>query len=139
MNLGLLEDRDLYQLAAEIVTEDGSGVDNAQISGLLATIRASGSYNMLRRMAEHQLEKARKEGDRSAGKAAFFDRLLKGLRQVDRHADDFVSESLSPVEGKPSRKEKETRRKEKARWSGRLASTLITHIAAEHRWQGSRR
>jgi len=135
MSLGLFEDRDLYQLAAKIVTEDIRGVNNAQISGLLVTIRSSGSHNKLRRMAEHQLEKARKDGDRGANKAAFYDRLLKELRQLAHHAEEL----LGPMKGEVSQEKKVARRNEKEQLSTRLASTLMTHIAAEHRWQGRRR
>ena len=63
MKLGLLEDGDLYRMAGEVVPEGGSGVDNAQITGLLSAARASGSYLLLRAMTQHQYEKARKDGD----------------------------------------------------------------------------
>jgi len=83
-------------------------------------------------MTQHQLEKARKDGDRGAERASFYDRLFKALQLVEKRADEYVRASSPLVGGKANRTEKE-------RLSGRLASTLMTHVAAEHRWQGSRR
>jgi hypothetical protein len=133
VNLGLLEDRILPALAKDVVPEGGSGVDNTQISGLLSTIRASGSYAVLRTMTQHQFEKARKEGDRSADRAAFYDRLFKALQQVENHADKYARAKASQSASKSELK------KDKDRWSGHLASILMTHVAAEHWWQGSGR
>ena len=128
MKLGLLEDSTLYHLAKEVVPDGGSGVDNAQISGLLNTIRASGSSTVLRTMTQHQLEKARKGGDREAPRAAFYERLFKALQQVEKHADDYVRATFASEGAKADRKRRD-------QWSGRLALTLMIHIAGEHRWR----
>lgn len=132
MTLALLEDTTLYRLATDVVPQGGSGVDNAQISGLLSTARASGSCTVLRAMTQHQLEKARKEGDRSASRAAFYDRLFRALQQVEKHADEHVRANA------PAGEVKSALKKRKDDLAGRLAVTLMTHVAAEHRWQGSR-
>jgi hypothetical protein len=132
MKLGLLEDGELYSLAQQVVPAGGSGVENAQVSGLLSTVRASRSYAVLHDMTQRQRDKARKDGDRGAERAAFYDRLLKALQNVEKRADEYVRASYPLVGGKADRNQKE-------RWSGRLAATLMTHVAAEHRWQGSRR
>lgn len=132
MKLGLIEDVELYELAREIVPVGGSGVDNAQVSGLLATIRGSRSHAVLRAMTQHQLEKARKDGDYGIERAAFYDRLFKALQVVEKRADEFVRATVPLVGGKANRVKKDE-------MSSRLASTLMTHVAAEHRWQGSRR
>ncbi len=131
MKISLLEDGDLYDLAQTVVPEGGSGVNNAQISGLLAVIRQSRSYAALRAMTRHQFEKAGKEGNRGAQAADFHQRLFKALKQVEQHANDYVGDSTPELETKKARK------KMKDKWSGRLALTLMTHVAAEHRWQGS--
>ncbi|WP_437743777.1 hypothetical protein WMF39_01500 [Sorangium sp. So ce1504] len=136
MKLGLLEDGALYQLAGEVVPEGGSGVDNAQITGLLSTVRASGSCGQLREMAQRQLEKARKDGDRGAARAGFYDRLFRALQEVEKLADAYARahppEALQGAGKIPAKQWKD-------RWSGHLAVTLMTHVAAEHRWRGSRR
>lgn len=131
MMIGLLEDTTLYKLAGEVVPGEGSGVENAQISGLLSTIRSSGSCAVLRTMAQRQLEKSRREGDHDTLRTAFYDRLFKALQEVEKHADEYVRMKFPLVGGKVDRKQKE-------HWSGRLALTLMTHIAAEHRWQQRR-
>lgn len=87
MSLGILEDTTLYRLAQEVVPDRGSGVDNAQITGLLSAARASNSYALLRAMTQHQFEKARKDGERSAERAQFYDRLFRALLQVERLAE----------------------------------------------------
>ncbi|WP_437600241.1 hypothetical protein WMF28_01610 [Sorangium sp. So ce590] len=136
MKLGLLEDGVLYQLAREVVPEGGSGVDNAQITGLLSTARATGSYTQLRAMTQHQFEKARKDGDRGAARAGFYDRLFRALQTVEKLADDFARARLGEaLQGTG----KNTAKQWKDHWSGRLTVTLMTHVAAEHRWRGSRR
>lgn len=136
MELGLLEDGALYQLAAKVVPEDGSGVDNAQITGLLSIARASGSYAQLRTMTQRQLEKARKDGDRGAARAEFYDRLSRALREVEALADACAL--AHPPDARQGAG-KITGKQWKDRWSGRLAVTFMTHVAAEHRWRGSRR
>lgn len=135
MKLGLLEDGVLYKLAGEVVPEGGSGVDNAQISGLLATVRASGSYAQLRTMTQRQLEKARKEGDSGAVRAGFYERLFRALQTVEKLADDYARARLLEA---PQGTGKNTVKQWKDERSGRLAVTLMTHVAAEHRWRGSR-
>jgi hypothetical protein len=136
MELGVLEDGVLYKMAAEIVPETGSGVDNAQITGLLSVARASCSYALLRAMTQHQFEKARKDGDRGAARVGFYDRLFKALQKVEKLADDYAREHPPEL---PQGAGKINAKQWKDRWSGRLAVTLMTHVAAEHRWRGSRR
>ncbi|MCG8424904.1 MAG: hypothetical protein MJE77_44025 [Proteobacteria bacterium] len=132
MTLGVLEDHDLYELAGEVVTAQGSGVTNAQINGLLAVIRASESYASLRKMTQHQREKARKDGDRGAERAAFYDRLFKALTQVEAHAHAYVGTRYPDLENKKQRKA------HKDLWSGRFALILMTHVAAEHQYRSDK-
>jgi hypothetical protein len=133
MNVGQLEDEVLYALAKRVVPEGGSDVDNSQITGLLSTVRASKSWILLRKMSQHQYEKARKDGPWGEERAAFFERLFKALGEVEKYAEDQVR-GLSFVAGaKLDAKQKH----EKEQWAGRFALTLMTHIAAEHRWQRS--
>ena len=131
--LGLIEDVTLVDDAKEVVSEEGSGVKNAQISGLLTAVRASLSYDVLRRMTQHQMAKARNDGDRSRLQAAFYDRLFKALKKVEQYAADFVKDSETSEEIDAS-KIKKVNKEKKKRLSGRLALTLMTHVAAEHQW-----
>lgn len=133
MNIAKLEDEELYELAKVVVPKGGSDVENAQITGLLSTVRASKSWALLRKMSQHQFEKARKDGEWGADRAAFYDRLFKALGEVEKIADTHVRDT-SPVTGA---KLDPKQRQLKDDWTGRLALTLMTHIAAEHRWQRS--
>ncbi len=133
MNIAQLEDDVLYALAKVVVPKGGSDVDNAQITGLLSTVRASKSWALLRKMSQHQFEKARKDGEWGADRAAFYDRLFKALGEVEKYADEHVRGLSSLAGGKLDSKQRQL----KDDWTGRLALTLMTHIAAEHRWQRS--
>lgn len=133
MNIARLEDETLFELAKTVVPSGDGKVKNAQITGLLSTIRASRSLALLRKMSQHQLTKAAKDGDRSESMAAFYGRLVKALGDVEKYADEHVR-GTSPVAGSKL----DTNRKQlKDEWAGRLALTLMTHIAAEHRWMRS--
>lgn len=133
MNLGLLEDEVLYTLAKTVVPAGGSDVENSQITGLLSTIRSSRSWALLRKMSQHQLEKARKDGERAEGRAAFYDRLFKALGEVEKYAEEHVR----PPSSSPGNKLDRQQKQQKEQWAGRFALMLMTHVAAEHRWQRS--
>lgn len=137
MILALVEDDALYSLARTVfAAEAGTEVDNAQVSGLLTVIRASSNYALLRQLAQRQLDKARKEGERAEEQAAFYDRLLRTLREVEKYAEEYVRNNLlNGATGKLSSEH----RKQVDRWAGRLALTFMTHVAAEHRWRGGAR
>lgn len=135
MNLGLLEDEVLYALAQTVVPAGGSDVENSQITGLLSTVRSSRSWALLRKMSQHQFEKARKDGERGEGRAAFYDRLFKALGEVENYAEQHVRESSTGAGAKLDRQQK----LQKEQWAGRFALMLMTHVAAEHRWQRSPR
>ncbi len=127
--LGVIEDHVLMDWAKEVVPNGGSDVTNAQISGLLSAVRASQSYDVLRRMTQHQVSKTQKEGERGINRLAFFDRLFKALKKVEQLASDYVQETINEENAKVLKDHKK-------RLSNRFAVTLMTHVAAEHQWQG---
>lgn len=144
-DLAQIEDGLLYGLAAEVVPTGGSGVENAQVSGLLAVVRATASHAVLRNMTQHQLTKARKEEERGAERAEFYRRLFEALQKVEQAAAELAARhplpGAAPDGPAPFDKGGEKRRlaKRKEDWAGRLALTLMTHVAAEHAWRGSGR
>jgi hypothetical protein len=128
----LLEDSTLCELAEQVVPAEGSGVDNAQVTGLLSTVRASNSYNVLRAMTQKQHEKARKEGDRGQRRADFYSRLFHALKQVETLANDRARADCTATSSTAEQK------KHRQRWADRFALVLMTHVAAEHRWRWRR-
>ena len=133
MTLGLLEDETLYELAKTVVTADGCDVENAQITGLLSCVRSSRSWARLRKMSQHQLEKARKDGEWGESRAAFYDRLFRALDKVEKYAEEHLRTKLRLGTAKLDRQQQV----QKDNWAGDFALMLMTHVAAEHRWQRS--